>query len=191
MPEEKQDKIVAAALKLLESQGYHATKVSDIVREAGVAQGTFYLYFKSKEDLLCGIAETCLDEIAAALERGASAVCGEPDMYGMIRETLRVFANNKTILRIMYKHGIASAELEQITSQFYRRLMAVVKAQLVQMNAYPEYGDEELEIVAYSKIGMVEAAAYQWFVVKNSGPEDVDKIANVLVNVKLDCRQGE
>ncbi|MBX0312473.1 MAG: TetR/AcrR family transcriptional regulator, partial [Sulfurihydrogenibium sp.] len=40
------DKIIVAAKELFSTKGYHETKVSDIVEKAGVAQGTFYLYFK-------------------------------------------------------------------------------------------------------------------------------------------------
>jgi AcrR family transcriptional regulator len=189
MREEKQEKIITAALQLFEQQGYHATKVSDIVREAGVAQGTFYLYFKSKEDLFRGIVESCLQEIIETMEKGVPELCGETEIYRMIEGTLRVFAHNKTIFRIIYKHGIASSELRDITAEFYRRMMVIVKSELVRLRSYPEYNDEELEIVAYSKIGMVEAAAYQWFVVKNSGPEVVEKIARVLVNMRLGCPQ--
>src|SRR5262245_44500387 len=42
------DGLLAAAVEVFAAKGYTATRVSDIVREAGVAQGTFYLYFKSK-----------------------------------------------------------------------------------------------------------------------------------------------
>ncbi len=44
-------KLISAAKKIFSEKGYYDTKVSDIVKEAGVAQGTFYLYFKSKEEI--------------------------------------------------------------------------------------------------------------------------------------------
>ncbi len=44
-------KLISAAKKIFSEKGYYDAKVSDIVREAGVAQGTFYLYFKSKEEI--------------------------------------------------------------------------------------------------------------------------------------------
>lgn len=42
-------RLLRAATNVFGSRGYHAARVSDIVAEAGVAQGTFYLYFDSKE----------------------------------------------------------------------------------------------------------------------------------------------
>ena len=43
--------IKKAATEVFAEQGYHIAKVSTIVRQVGVAQGTFYLYFKSKQEL--------------------------------------------------------------------------------------------------------------------------------------------
>ena len=51
-----------AALRLFLSQGYEATKVEDITRAAGVAKGTFYLYFGGKEDLLLALGDRFRDE---------------------------------------------------------------------------------------------------------------------------------
>ncbi len=43
------ERLVSAAAQVFAASGYHASRVSDIVARAGVAQGTFYLYFRSKE----------------------------------------------------------------------------------------------------------------------------------------------
>lgn len=50
-PSERRAKIVKAAAKCFAADGYHATQVSDIIKRAGIARGTFYLYFKSKHDI--------------------------------------------------------------------------------------------------------------------------------------------
>ncbi|MGA1845924.1 TetR/AcrR family transcriptional regulator [Deferribacter abyssi] len=50
-------KIFDAAIKTFAKNGFWKTKVSDIVAEAGVAQGTFYLYFNSKDDCLYELLE--------------------------------------------------------------------------------------------------------------------------------------
>jgi AcrR family transcriptional regulator len=53
---EKKDRILEASISLIRNQGYENTSVSQIVKEAGVAQGTFYLYFNSKNSLVPAIA---------------------------------------------------------------------------------------------------------------------------------------
>lgn len=54
-PSAKRVLIMDAAVKAFAQNGYHQTRIADIAREAGVAAGTIYLYFSSKDDLLISI----------------------------------------------------------------------------------------------------------------------------------------
>lgn len=51
------EKIVDAAWKLFREQGYGDTTINDILKEAGISKGTFYYYFRSKDDLLSTLSE--------------------------------------------------------------------------------------------------------------------------------------
>ncbi|OLO27822.1 TetR family transcriptional regulator [Alkalihalophilus pseudofirmus] len=53
----KYDQIIEAAVKIIAENGYHHAQVSKIAKEAGVADGTIYLYFKNKEDILISLFE--------------------------------------------------------------------------------------------------------------------------------------
>ena len=65
--------LVSAASSVFARNGVANTAVSDIVKEAGVAQGTFYLYFESKDDVVMGVVERMVDQIVAGIEAVASA----------------------------------------------------------------------------------------------------------------------
>src|SRR5699024_2023344 len=49
--------IIDAAVKVIAENGYHSSQVSKIAKEAGVADGTIYLYLKNKEDILVSVFE--------------------------------------------------------------------------------------------------------------------------------------
>ena len=72
-PDERRREIVDAARELFVTVGYTETAVSDIVRQLGVAQGTFYWYFSSKEEVLQAImresAEQWLGVISGVVAR--------------------------------------------------------------------------------------------------------------------------
>ncbi|MCK6257985.1 TetR family transcriptional regulator [Fictibacillus sp. KIGAM418] len=51
----KYDKIIDAAVSVIAVHGYHQSQVSKIAKQASVADGTIYLYFKNKEDLLVSV----------------------------------------------------------------------------------------------------------------------------------------
>lgn len=50
-------------MKVFAKSGFHATRVSDVAKAAGVADGTIYLYFKSKEELLFSLFEDRIDKL--------------------------------------------------------------------------------------------------------------------------------
>ena len=59
---DKREAILRAATRVFARNGYFNSKVADIAREAGVADGTVYLYFKSKEEILHSIFDRSVDE---------------------------------------------------------------------------------------------------------------------------------
>ncbi|HBF38317.1 MAG TPA: TetR/AcrR family transcriptional regulator [Firmicutes bacterium] len=61
-PEERRAEIIEAATKLFIVKGFEQTAVSDIVHSVNVAQGTFYYYFKSKDDVMLAIIDQLHDE---------------------------------------------------------------------------------------------------------------------------------
>lgn len=58
---EKYQKIIDAAIKVFSKKGFFNSKVSDVATEANIADGTIYLYFKNKDNLLISIFEHSMD----------------------------------------------------------------------------------------------------------------------------------
>jgi len=65
---DKYDRILKAAVKVFAENGFHGSKVSQIAKEADVADGTIYLYFKNKDDILISLFEENMDWIINTLE---------------------------------------------------------------------------------------------------------------------------
>jgi AcrR family transcriptional regulator len=68
-PEERRLEIIKTAEKLFSQNGYSNTSVEAIIKEMGVAKGTFYYYFKSKEEVLEAIVDHTLDQIVKMAEQ--------------------------------------------------------------------------------------------------------------------------
>ena len=62
---DKREAILRAAIRVFANNGYFNSKVADIAREAGVADGTVYLYFKSKEEILHSIFDKSMEDAIA------------------------------------------------------------------------------------------------------------------------------
>jgi TetR/AcrR family fatty acid metabolism transcriptional regulator len=66
---DKRERILVAAERIFARHGFFAARVSEIAREAGVADGTIYLYFKSKDDLLISLFENRMKQVNEKLRR--------------------------------------------------------------------------------------------------------------------------
>jgi len=55
--EGRRQEILGAALRCFARNGFHSTTITDVVRESGVSQGTFYLYFETKDDVIAALAD--------------------------------------------------------------------------------------------------------------------------------------
>src|SRR4029077_18593957 len=60
--DDKRQRILQAAVKVFARKGYHGAKVSEIARRADVADGTIYLYFRNKEDILVSLFDEVMAE---------------------------------------------------------------------------------------------------------------------------------
>ncbi len=68
-PQERMAEILDTAEEMFYANGYHETQISDIVKKIGVAQGTFYYYFKSKEEILEALISRQVQSVANKQEQ--------------------------------------------------------------------------------------------------------------------------
>ena len=79
---DKPQQIIEAAVRVFARKGYYNSRVSDIAREAGIAAGTIYLYFKTKDDILVTLFRDKMTEFVHAMGK---AIAGEPDAASKVR----------------------------------------------------------------------------------------------------------
>ena len=79
---DKHQQIIEAAVRVFARNGYYNSRVSDIAREAGVASGTIYLYFKTKDDILVTLFR---EKMAAWVASVRGEIADEPDPVAKIR----------------------------------------------------------------------------------------------------------
>jgi len=70
---DKRDRILKAAIKVFAKNGFYATRVSEIAKAAGVADGTIYLYFKNKDDVLITIFQDGIQQLLVILREVATS----------------------------------------------------------------------------------------------------------------------
>jgi TetR/AcrR family fatty acid metabolism transcriptional regulator len=79
---DKPQQIIDAAVRVFARNGYYNSRVSDIAREAGIASGTIYLYFKTKDEILVTLFR---EKMAAFVAHVRAEIAVEPDAVSKIR----------------------------------------------------------------------------------------------------------
>jgi TetR/AcrR family fatty acid metabolism transcriptional regulator len=82
---EKPQQIIDAAVRVFARNGYYNSRVSDIAREAGIASGTIYLYFRTKDEILVTLFR---EKMAEWVARARRQIAVEPDAVSKIRRLI-------------------------------------------------------------------------------------------------------
>lgn len=163
---QRRDQILAAAREVFAEKGYDATAVADIVRAAGVAQGTFYLYFPAKRDAFFALAEEFFAEMAGHVGEALAQGGPVPDrVRALTRSCFRAADQNADLVRLVF-FGADSAATE--AAQRFAERNPVVEAVREMIEADVEAGRLEIsdpEVTARLLVGLVRTAVLEAYVV--------------------------
>ena len=126
-PDDKRTVILDAALLLFGRYGYRRTSIDDIAREAGIAKGTVYLYFETKEAIFRALSRRVLDGVLAQARRAAA-------LRGTLEARLGAILGAKFGFFHDLLHGSPHAsELIDSTSQLGADILAKADAAYAQL----------------------------------------------------------
>ena len=98
---DKRRRILDAAVSVFARKGYFAARVSDVAKKAGVADGTIYLYFRGKEDILVRLFDEVMSEHVAEAREAVHALASAPERLLAIAERhLAVLGDNRDLAAV-------------------------------------------------------------------------------------------
>jgi TetR/AcrR family transcriptional regulator, fatty acid metabolism regulator protein len=100
-PGDKRERILAAAERIFARRGFFAARVSEIAKEAGVADGTIYLYFKSKDDLLISLFEHRMEQANEQLRRAIAGLAPAEQLRAFIHTYLQLVSDEPTVAEVL------------------------------------------------------------------------------------------
>jgi TetR/AcrR family fatty acid metabolism transcriptional regulator len=98
---DKRDRILTAAERIFARHWFFAAKVSDVAKEAGVADGTIYLYFKSKDDLLISLFERRMEQLNKILRAAIADKSPRDQLHTFIRTYLQLVADEPSAAEVL------------------------------------------------------------------------------------------
>lgn len=147
-------KLVEAAEVVFGEKGFERASISDITREAGVALGTFYVYFEDKQALLVEV----VDGLGARLRaRLAAAIQGLDDRLEVEREGFRAFFDFVSEHRLLYR-VVRQAEFvdEECFRRYYRSFAVPYARALQDAQAKGQVRPIDAEALAYCLMGIAD-----------------------------------
>lgn len=158
----KKEKIVHAAIEVFKEKGIEKTKISDIVKLAGIAQGTFYLYFPSKLSVMPAIAEVMVEKEMATVKSRVDQNASFLSKLSQVVEAIFAFTSDYREVQALVYAGLASTdhikEWEAVYQPFYSWI-----SQFLQEAKSSGIIRDSIHVERTSKlfIGLIESAAEQ------------------------------
>ena len=148
-------RLLEAAKKLFSEKGYYNTQISHIIDEAGVARGTFYLYFKSKEEIFREI----LREVVKELRERIKVVDLSEDPIEQVKENIErvieLALEEKDLARIVLQRN-CDPKLFSIINEFFEEVRRLIKGSLDKGIELGLVRPCDTEIVARSVMGALK-----------------------------------
>ena len=129
----KRDLLLRAAIDVFAARGFFNAQVADVARAAGVAAGTVYLYFRSKDDLLVSIFEQTVRE---AIDQGHATVAPLRDPIEQLRAIARVHLDRlgrDRALAIVFQVELRQSTkfMERFSSTLLREYIGLIRTVMI------------------------------------------------------------
>lgn len=178
------ERILDAALNIFSNQGYHDTRLDEIVKEAGTSKGSIYFHFPNKERLFIAL----VDQFADVIERRAvEAIQKAPQGMGRVsaalQSVLETFGKYRRPAKILLVQAVGLGSVfEKKRLDVTDRFAALIKRYLDEAVAMGEIDPIDTEVVAHAWMGAIYNVVIQWVY---TGEPDPQRILKTLLPLLL------
>jgi AcrR family transcriptional regulator len=162
---ERRQQVLTAARDVFARRTYHQTTIDDIVAEAGVARGTFYLYFEDKRAVFADLMDRFFTSVTMAINR-IDVGPGAPPVSDQARQNIRAILGLCLADRAMAKillsdaHGVDPA-FDRKLATFYDAVVQLLTDSLRDGQGLGIVADGEPRVMAYLTLGALKELLYQ------------------------------
>ena len=184
--DDKRQRILNAAVKVFARKGYFAAKVSEIAHKADVADGTIYLYFKNKEDILVSLFDEVMAEHIETAKTELEAADTAPEKLRAIAvHHLSMLGGNRDLAIVFQVELRQSTKfMERFTASWLQDYFAIVQDVI-------EAGQKEgtlrpdlpRKLVAKAFFGVLDEMVTSWVV--SNKDNDLAQLAGPVVDLLL------
>jgi len=190
--ERRREQLLAAATRIFAKKGYRAASVSDVIKAAGVARGTFYLYFRSKQDILFAVIDDLREQQKTFINQLSrqEAQLTDADPRELARRGfmnwLRFYDQRRDALRILLREAnLIDAALEHKRAEVRGGVVGYLSKRIRRLQGEGVYQEKlSPEVVSHFLIGMVDEIALSYL--QKGKKADLEWLADQCASFELD-----
>jgi AcrR family transcriptional regulator len=162
---ERRAQILEAARDVFARLGYHQATIDHIVGEAGVARGTFYLYFEDKRAVFAELIDQFSSRLAGAIVRIVTGDSARP-VDAQVRENIRgiigICLAERVMTRILFTDAVGiDPAFDRKLASFYDEVVQLLTESLRDGQALGIVASGEPRVLAYLTLGALKELLYQ------------------------------
>jgi AcrR family transcriptional regulator len=196
--EQKRMSIMKAALKVFSKKGYSPAALDEVAREAQIAKGTLYLYFKDKQDLFSSTILHVIDNLANRMIEDLDESMKPLEVLRTVAHIeLNYFASNTEFFGLIHTamSGNLLGDHKNLITKINERRQELVSFLMDVIERAKEdeliRKDIDTEEIVYSYLGMIESAMDQMGFVKCEPSLDVSKKVDTVMQILFEgIRKG-
>lgn len=184
--DDKRQRILQAAAKVFARKGYHGARVSEIARRADVADGTIYLYFRNKEDILVSLFDEVMIEHLRQGREELKALTGAPaKLRAIARRHLGLLGGNRDLAVVFQVELRQSTKfMERFTASWLHDYFALLTEIVEEGQAEGSLRDDlPRKLVTKSFFGALDEMVTSWILSKRD--YDLAELAGPVVDILL------
>ncbi|MGO8998360.1 MAG: TetR/AcrR family transcriptional regulator [Polyangiaceae bacterium] len=162
---DKRERILRAAVKVFAKSGFFAARVSEVAKAAGVADGTIYLYFKSKDELLTSLFEDRVEKLLTYMREELPKLDSAPARFRRVIELqLGLLEGERDLAEVVTVILRQSTKLmkEYAAPKFMAYLDAIARVVAEGQKAGDFRDDVSPHLVARATFGALDGVALTW-----------------------------
>jgi AcrR family transcriptional regulator len=187
--DKRRAQILKSATDVFAAKGFHQTRISDVIAAAGIARGTFYLYFKSKGELFLGL----LKELLLRLRSSVVGVDTSPDaapldkqLVDAVGRILQTAVDDRALATIVVREAVSlDAEAREILNNFYINVRQFIGESISNGQRLGMIRELDENIAASCVLGLVKQVIEDLVMSDFAKPLDVQQVAEVIVEFGL------
>jgi len=187
--ESRRASMLKVARRLFSQKGYHDTSIDDLIEEAGIARGTFYLYFESKRAIFDELLDHLVTTLQAQVKRievGPEAPEPVEQLNATVDRVLNTLLDNREMARILLREAVGiDTDFDRKLSDFYGRIEAMFVSALNTGRQLGVVRPCDANVVARCTLGSVKEVVQWAFVEQDPMRIDMQRVGREMITQTL------